>query len=268
MRKPPTQSTLMTHNAALNRVFNEAVIRGYLSDITKPKLEAKGKAGDRRPAFNIEEVKALLRGFEDWIAKAINEHSMNTRYLLRDYVYVLIDTGARPGKELFDLKWRQVTLAKELNSVVMRVSGKTGAREIVGMHRTVLALRAIALRNYSVKDIDALFELTKPSNAEYVFRTPDGIDPSPSFQKMFEKYLVEHDLLIDPQTEQKRVFYSLRHTYATLALTYDRVPIHTLAQQMGTSVGMIERHYSHLKVTQAIEQLRGEKTRGLLDRQD
>jgi hypothetical protein len=33
---------------------------------------------------------------------------------------------------------------------------------------------------------------------------------------------------------------------------------------MGTSVGMIERHYSHLKVTQAIEQLRGEKTRGLL----
>ena len=268
MRKPPTQSTLMTHNAALNRVFNEAVIRGYLSDITKPKLEAKGKAGDRRPAFNIEEVKALLRGFDDWIAKAINQHSMNTRYLLRDYVYVLIDTGARPGKELFDLKWRQVTLAKELNSVVMRVSGKTGAREIVGMHRTVLALRAIALRNYSVKDIDALFELTKPSNAEYVFRTPDGIDPSPSFQKMFEKYLVEHDLLIDPQTEQKRVFYSLRHTYATLALTYDRVPIHTLAQQMGTSVGMIERHYSHLKVTQAIEQLRGENTRGLLDRLD
>jgi integrase len=264
MRKPPTQSTLMTHNAALNRVFNEAVIRGYLSDITKPKLEAKGKTGDRRPAFNIEEVKALLRGFDDWIAKAINQHSMNTRYLLRDYVYVLIDTGARPGKELFDLKWRQVTLAKELNSVVMRVSGKTGAREIVGMHRTVIALRAIALRNYSVKDIDALFELTKPSNAEYVFRTPDGIDPSPSFQKMFEKYLVEHELLIDPQTEQKRVFYSLRHTYATLALTYDRVPIHTLAQQMGTSVGMIERHYSHLKVTQAIEQLRGEKTRVLL----
>lgn len=264
MRKPPTQSTLMTHNAALNRIFNEAVIRGYLNDINKPKLETKGKAGDRRPAFNLEEVKILLKGFDDWIAKAINQHSMATRYLLRDYVYVLIDTGARPGKELFDLKWRQVTLAKELNSVVMRVSGKTGAREIVGMHRTVIALRAIALRNYSVQDIDGLFDLTGSSNAEYVFRTPDGIDPSPSFQKMFEKYLVEHDLLIDPQTEQKRVFYSLRHTYATMSLTYDSVPIHTLAQQMGTSVGMIERHYSHLKVAQAIDQLRGEKTRYLL----
>ena len=60
------------------------------------------------------------------------------------------------------------------------------------------------------------------------------------------------------------MFYSLRHTYATLALTYDRVPIHTLAKQMGTSVQMIERHYSHLHVVDAIEQLRGDKTRKLI----
>jgi hypothetical protein len=33
---------------------------------------------------------------------------------------------------------------------------------------------------------------------------------------------------------------------------------------MGTSVGMIERHYSHLKVTQAIDQLRGTKTREMI----
>ena len=135
----------------------------------------------------------------------------------------------------------------------------------MGMHRTVIALRAIALRNYSVKDIDALFELTKSSNAEYVFRTPDGIDPSPSFQKMFENFLREHSLLEDPRTGQNRVFYSLRHTYATFALTHDKVPIHTLAKQMGTSVLMIEKHYSHLKVIQAINQLRGNESRQLID---
>jgi hypothetical protein len=82
---------------------------------------------------------------------------------------------------------------------------------------------------------------------------------------MFESYLKEHNLLIDPITAQKRVFYSLRHTYATLALTNDKVPIHTLAKQMGTSVLMIEKHYSHLKVVQAIDQLRGEETRRLID---
>jgi hypothetical protein len=57
----------------------------------------------------------------------------------------------------------------------------------------------------------------------------------------------------------------LRHTYATFALTHDQVPIHTLAKQMGTSVLMIERHYSHLNVIQAIKQLRGAETRQLID---
>jgi hypothetical protein len=34
---------------------------------------------------------------------------------------------------------------------------------------------------------------------------------------------------------------------------------------MGTSVLMIERHYSHLQVIQAIEQLRGTNTRKLIE---
>ena len=81
---------------------------------------------------------------------------------------------------------------------------------------------------------------------------------------MFAQYLSAHNLLIDPQTNQRRVFYSLRHTYATFALLYDKVPIHTLAEQMGTSVEMIEQHYSHLKLKDAVPQLKGAKTRGLL----
>jgi len=42
-------------------------------------------------------------------------------------------------------------------------------------------------------------------------------------------------------------------------------PLATLTVQMGTSVGMIERHYSHLKVREAIEQLRRHETRKMLD---
>jgi hypothetical protein len=34
--------------------------------------------------------------------------------------------------------------------------------------------------------------------------------------------------------------------YATFALINDGMDIHALAIQMGTSIGMIERHYSHL----------------------
>ena len=49
-----------------------------------------------------------------------------------------------------------------------------------------------------------------------------------------------------PKTGENRVLYSLLHTYATFALVNDGMEIHALAKQMGTSIGMIERHYSHL----------------------
>lgn len=290
MEKVPTQSTMLTHNAALNRVFDEAVIRGFLTEANKPKLEATGKKSERRAAFDMNELRALLANFDAWIEAARTAQSKEMRTLLRDYVDVLIDTGARPGDELLNLQWRQIKFAMKptlsrtgvidntddqheeitlpnLNrSVELVVSGKTGTRTIVAMNRTVKALERIALRNYDIDDsiVNPFKQLTVPTNKDYVFRTRDKQPPT-SWQKMFESYLKEHNLLIDPITGNKRVFYSLRHTYATLALTNDNVPIHTLAKQMGTSVLMIEKHYSHLKVVQAIDQLRGEETRKLID---
>ena len=289
MEKVPSKSTMLTHNAALNRVFDEAQMRGFLTDANRPKLESKGKDSKRRPAFSVIEVKALIAGFDGWIESARNKESTEARTLMRDYVMALLDTGARPGVELLNLKWKQITEridpivvnTTDLNeegeviqvpnmrrSVTLIVSGKTGTRQIVGMNRTVNALRAIAARNYPDLEmplLTPLINVIKPTNDDFVFRTKDKGDPSSSFQKMFARFLDEHTLLKDPATDQKRVFYSLRHTYATLALTHDKVPIHTLAKQMGTSVMMIEKHYSHLKVVQAIDQLRGNESRQLID---
>jgi len=54
---------------------------------------------------------------------------------------------------------------------------------------------------------------------------------------------------------QKRSLYCLRHTYATLELLTAAIDIHTLAKQMGSSVAMIERHYSKLTATIAAPSL-------------
>ena len=293
MGKAPSQSTLLTHNAALNRVFDEAVIRGLLTDANRPKLETKaGGSSDRRPAFELKELQAVLGNFDAWIKAARTPESYERRELMRDYVEMLVDTGARPGVELLNLKWKQIKfllnpqskrtgdMAAEdgeepeeivlhtLNrSVEMTVSGKTGTRQIIGRQPSVKVLERIARRNYGIKDsvADPFKKLITPKNDDYVFRTKEEkLDVSESFQKMLETFLADHNLLIDPKTDQKRVFYSFRHTYATLALTHDKVPIHTLAKQMGTSVGMIEKHYSHLKVLQAIDQLQGQETRKLI----
>lgn len=257
MGKAPTQSTLMTQNAALNRVFDEAVARGFMAEVNRPKPTTKGKASTRRPAFDLHEVRALRANFNDWIKRGKGEQTRELRALLRDYVDVLLDTGARPGDELLNLQWQQIQFAmkpqmvltdqldeegepiemSDLNkSCLMIVSGKTGQREIAGMRMTVKALERIIERNYGVKNkvTEPFKGIAIPGNDDYVFRTKDKSKPT-SFQKMFEGYLDEHNLLVDPATRQKRVFYSLRHTYATLALIHDTVPLSTLTVQMGTS---------------------------------
>ncbi len=291
MGKEPTRSTLLTHNAAFNRVFDEAQMRGFVTESNRPRLESKGKDSQRRPSFSLNEVKAMLGLFDSWIERSKNELSKESRIIMRDYVEILLDTGARPGVELLNLQWNKIVenkvepIVKKIDdkkdehgdfpttldlqrSVTMSVSGKTGARDIVGMQRTVEVLRRIAKRQFPDIEqplLEPLKNVAKANNKVFVFHRVDSSDPSSSFQKMFEVFLRDHSLLEDPKTNQHRVFYSLRHTYATFALTNDQVPIHTLAKQMGTSVLMIERHYSHLKVVQAINQLRGSETTQLIN---
>jgi integrase len=289
MDRAPSKSTLLSQNAALNLVFDEAVLRNFLTELNRPKLESKGKKSTRHPAFELNELQAVLNNFEEWIERARNDHSKEMRQIMRDYVEMLVDTGARPGKELMNVKWKQIKFSMdpiEIDTgqvlvvkdgpnekivitdmrriVEMTVSGKTGARQIIGRSPTVRVLERIARRVYGVKNSisDPFKDVITPNNDDYVLRTKSKKqDVSSAFQHMLERYLEEHNLLYDPMTETNRVFYSFRHTYATLALTHDKVPIHTLAKQMGTSVLMIERHYSHLKVIQAVEQLSGAETR-------
>ena len=277
-----------TQNAAFNRVFDEAIVRGYLTESNRPKLDGKTKVGERRPAFELHELKALLKNLGPYIESSRTRDVRERREILRDYVEMLVDTGARPGIELLNMKWRQIrfmmnpisTVTDQLDeegeaievhslnrSCEMTVKGKTGQRQIIGRLPSIRVLERIAMRNYGVKSTirDPLAELIKPTNDDYIFRTREGRDMSDVLNHMFDSFLADHNLLIDPMTNQKRVFYSLRHTYATLSLTHDRVPIHTLAKQMGTSVLMIERHYSHLQVIQAIDQLRGANTRKVME---
>ena len=43
-----------------------------------------------------------------------------------------------------------------------------------------------------------------------------------------------------------RSIYSLRHYYATRKIYEDNISVYLLAQQMGTSVKMIEQYYGHI----------------------
>ena len=84
---------------------------------------------------------------------------------------------------------------------------------------------------------------------------PDGSQVT-GLGEMFGNALEEADLRLD-RKGNRRTLYSLRHTYATRQITYRRVGWDLLAENMGTSVEMIQRHYSHLTVELGTAELLG-----------
>ncbi len=88
---------------------------------------------------------------------------------------------------------------------------------------------------------------------EPVLARPDGT-PVKSFKNSFNSAL-KAAKLTNNREGHKRTIYSLRHTYATMRIVYSEIDIHTLAVNMGTSVPMIERHYSHLEPIMAAKRL-------------
>jgi len=60
MGREPKCSTLNTHNSPMNRVFDEAVVRGLLARKDVPVLMNKGRNGQRSPDFTQAEYQTML----------------------------------------------------------------------------------------------------------------------------------------------------------------------------------------------------------------
>ena len=244
--REPKASTLNTHNSAFNKVYAEAVSRGFISQGKVPVLANKGEGSERRPDFTRDEYRTLIRKLPHWITQGKAGKPTDMRYLLRDYVLILANTGMRHGTEALNLQWKHVTLFEEkgLQYLEMSVRGKTGRRDIICRSGVINYLRRIHERCDDIKHIP--FETLLKQRVDLpVFRLPDGT-VSKNLHQTFRAFVTEMGLLTCPRTGQNRTLYSLRHTYATFALLNDGMDIHALAIQMGTSIGMIERHYSHL----------------------
>ena len=95
MGREPKSSTLNTHNSALNRVFDEGVMRGLLARKDVPVLMNKGRNGQRRPDFTQSEFQSILDKFPAWIEAGRSGKSQQMRELLFDYVVMLANTGMR-----------------------------------------------------------------------------------------------------------------------------------------------------------------------------
>ena len=261
MKRTPSKSTQNTHNAALSRVFEEAVHRNYINRLQVPHIENKGGAGsDRRPDIRIDEYPDLLRAMRDYIKHSREGHEKHMRLLLRDYVLILANTGIRQGTEILNLKWRDISLTKSNGReyLTLRIKGKTQKwRSIQVRHRVARYLERIKDRDDKLKKMSLRTLLAKGLDKP-VIDAKHNADLTTAFGRMFTRMMEQAELLIDKHTGKKRTLYSLRHFYATHELTKGNVTAYQLAEHMGTSIGMLQAHYGHLDLLKLADKFAGE----------
>ena len=236
-------STKRNHASAYIRVINLARDRGYINlNKAVPLLDSKGKKSQPRPAFSAEEITELLSYTETWQKSSYTDRTALMRTLCSYYVEFLVNTGVRHGTEALPLRWKHLQWHWIGNKKYLRiwVSGKTGPRYLIAKSVVIKVLEGVMNAIIEAK-VDRL-----------IFRLPTGEQIS-NMENIFRNLMVRSNMRKDGGS-QNRTLYSLRHTYATFALARG-VDIHTLARQMGTSVGMIERHYSKLTPMMNAEKL-------------
>lgn len=253
MARTPKSSTLMTFASAFSRVHQTAISRGWISDrVPIPTMSRRGAKGEVRPAFSVEEIGQLRLFMTSWQKQGYLDYDRIMRPLLCAYVEFLLLTGMRHGTESMGIEWRHCEWYASEGHRYIRVwvDGKTGGRWLIAKHEAEAVL--IKLHSLQPDIADKPIELVMGRDTKYLFRRPDGQRPR-TFNGMFSKLMRESGLRWN-HTNQSRTLYSLRHSYATMELLAE-TDIHTLARQMGTSVRMLEAHYSKLTATMAAEKL-------------
>lgn len=269
--REPAESTLRNHFAALNIVFGKAVQLGYVTSHQLPSLKLTGRRGERGASFERGEYMGMINRLRAWCrTPSKNARTNELKALLYDYVLLLANTGIRHGEEVMRVQWRHVEWANDTvtGQRVLLINAWTrkgrGGGD-VGRHRTLVArwtaveaLQRIHKRTPSLNALD-FDELLKKKVSKPVIQLANGSKPK-QLDALFRRFLSDADMEKGSRSERRRTLYSLRHYYATMALTRaNPVPINVLAQQMGTSVAMIQKHYSHLQLIDVADQLAGER---------
>jgi integrase len=253
MGKIPMASTKRNHASAYIRVINLARDRGYIGhNQSVPLLDSKGKRSQPRPAFTAEEIAELLSYTETWQKSSYTDRTAMMRTLCSFYIEFLVNTGVRHGTEALPLRWKHLQWHWIGNKKYLKiwVSGKTGPRYLIAKAVVIKVLeRLMKWQKLPYSGLNAIIEAKVD---RLIFRLPTGEQIS-NMENIFRNLMVRSNMRRDGGG-QNRTLYSLRHTYATFALA-SGVDIHTLARQMGTSVGMIERHYSKLTPMMNAEKL-------------
>lgn len=250
----PSHTTRNTENVVLRAIFQTALKHEFLKEaqlpiITLPKK--KQKNNNRRPAFTREQYEKFVEFLHYWKDE---KHCKNPerRWLLKQYVIFLANTGLRPGKETNALCWKHLRESKaedgELRYIIsVPKNSKTGYRYPVASGHAHTAITQIKM--------DLIGGETEITPDTPLFCLPDGTHIlHDTFRALFDKAIKKCGGMEDEYGE-KLSPYSLRHFFATSMLVINKLDIYILAKQMGNSPEVIREHYDKSLPEQYIDDI-------------
>lgn len=200
-----------------------------------PKLEKM-----RRDDFTLEEYRRLHTKGRVWVKEASGDKDSWYRKTLYEFILIMANTGMRP-MEARNLRWRDISEAKDKNGeevMVLSVRGKGKARRLVAPKSNVGKFLE-RLRDIPVNGAIVEHEPGDPVFSAY------GNGPMGAEYWRYLASLLDHTGLRYGASGIMRSIYSFRHTYATIRLSEGTDAL-LLADQMGTSVQMLQENYGHV----------------------
>ncbi len=255
--KRPGITTLGNLDWAFKWVWDEAVADRVVDRRMRPVIDKVkyGEEGEPRAFIDAAGVEAAMQVMTDEWMVAANGHGTNLKRLLRTYIATIASTGIRAGLEAKRIRLGDVRFTRQHGRQVIfiRVTKNQGKHP---KPRSVVVFegnRVIRIRHLLANHIEWR-RSQGATDTDYLFAWPDG--SLPSFRDVLDSVLTAADALNDPMTGEKRVAYSFRHFFATLLIERG-LSVAAIAEWLGTSSDMIERHYSWFLVERHAHLLNG-----------
>lgn len=254
--KAPSISTLGNIDWAFSLVWDQAVADSVVDRRHRPVIDKSlGADGETRAFIDDSGVRSVMRVMSDaWIAAA-NGYDTDIKRLLRCYIALIATTGIRSGLEAKRIRIGDIHFVTQEGRrvIIIRVTKNQGKHP---KPRSVVVYEgnpAVHVRRL-LADLIQMRRRQGAKDTDYVFAREDGMWPT--FRKVLDSALREANALIDPMTSERRVAYSFRHYFATVQIERG-ISVAHLAEWMGTSSGMIEKHYNRFLVERRAHLLNG-----------
>jgi len=231
----------------IRHIFRYAYSKGYVNSIPSPKRPRENLKGRARRNLTYEEWKLILdfarKNYEQYQpTNGASKYLKDSALQFWAWLNLISWSGIRPpsGKPKKNLfRWDDIRVEGKKRTMVRNDKTKYEAVIMPEAYPFLDFLRDFQIKR-DLKDCEFMFAHTRDRDGSF----KKG-DPILTFRNAWEVALKETGLWEDWGTSanQKLVPYSLRGFYITMRIRKGDVPLITLANNLGSSVRMLEQSY-------------------------